>query len=276
MSTGIFYFFQLIYRAGISLKAIFLGYIVIPIAFIAVALIQPRKPFISDDTNSSTESGSKEYYHLSSKPLRAQLKSPLFWGIVAWNAISCVATYYYLSTINSQVYELFGSQEVANHASEVISFMFMTCPIFAVLISGWVLNRYGTWLTLCIIAMQYFVCGITILFASNTLMYFSFFAFVITRASFIAATAHVANIMFGNNFSTLIGIIWTTGGVATLSNQFWVYLTFSFFESNYLIPDIFMTTICVVSTLLLAYFVKSNLSTKPGELALNSVQMENM
>jgi hypothetical protein len=47
-STGVFLLFQLLYNAGISLRGLFLLYIIVPASFLIVAFLQPKKPIVSE------------------------------------------------------------------------------------------------------------------------------------------------------------------------------------------------------------------------------------
>jgi hypothetical protein len=100
--------------------------------------------------------------------------------------------------------------------------------------------------------------------------------FVVCRASFIGISAHYTNLMFGDNFSTLMGLVWTSawfrnhlprllrltslfyfavGGSAVLSNYFWSAIALGPMQGNFLTINIIMTAVAVIPTLILAFLV---------------------
>jgi hypothetical protein len=119
-STGVFFFFTLIYKTGISLRALFLGYTAVPLAYVAVILLQPKKPILAVKMENRGE-----YYPISRQPLRVQAKSLAYWLLVAWNCICCITTYFYLGNMHEQLLWLFGDEEAATAGTQLFSLFFM-------------------------------------------------------------------------------------------------------------------------------------------------------
>lgn len=262
-STGVFYFFRRLHSAGFSLRTLFISYCAIPIAHFGVVLLQPKRPVINEKTSEH-----REFYPISLQPLRKQALSPQFIAVLVWNGLMGVTTYFYLSTLSSQLIWLFGSQEAADRGTEIFSFLFMICPFVAVPLTGWIIDAFGTWPSLVFVAFQALLYGVLSLTRVWWMQYLAWGAFVVTRASFIGVSTHWVNQMFGENFSTLIGFVWTIGGVCNFSNQLWVYIALNHLHSNFLGINIVMTAIAVISTLGAAILVRSSLGKRGNELPL--------
>lgn len=263
-STGVFYFFRRLHRAGISLRALFLSYCAIPVAHLVVVLLQPKRVVINEKTDKSTE-----FYPVSLQPLRKQATSLQYVTVMIWNCVMGVTTYFYLSSLNSQLIWLFGSQELADRGTEVFSFLFMICPFVAVPFTGWIIDAFGTWPSLLFVALQCLIYGGLASVRIWWVQYLVWGTFVVTRASFIGVSAHWVNQMFGENFSSLVGFMWTIGGVANFSNQLWIYIAITVFKSNFLVMNLIMTTIAVSSTLVAAFIVYRSLGERGDAVPLS-------
>lgn len=79
--------------------------------------------------------------------------------------------------------------------------------------------------------------------------------FVICRCSFIGVSAHYVNLMFGDNFSSLMGFVWTIGGFSTLSNYLFTWIVLVPLDKNFGFMMVAMTLVAVASTLFLAFMV---------------------
>lgn len=262
-STGVFYFFRRLHSAGFSLRTLFISYCAIPVAHFFVVLLQPKRPVINEKTSEN-----KEFYPVSLLPLRKQALSPQFIAVLIWNGLMGVTTYFYLSTLSSQLIWLFGSQEAADRGTEIFSFLFMICPFVAVPFTGWIIDAFGTWPSLLFVALQALTYGALSCVRVWWLQYIAWGAFVVTRASFIGVSTHWVNQMFGENFSTLIGFVWTIGGVCNFSNQLWVYIAINHLRSNFLGINIIMTIIAVSSTIAAALLVRGSLGERGNEMPL--------
>lgn len=119
-STGVFFFFNLIYQAGVTLRALFLGYTFVPLAYIAVIFLMPKKPILAIKMENKGE-----YYAISRQPLRVQAKSLAYWLVVVWNCICCITTYFYLGNMHEQLVWLFGDEAAAKSGTQLFSLFFM-------------------------------------------------------------------------------------------------------------------------------------------------------
>jgi len=259
-STGVFYFFRLLHQAGFSLRTLFLSYCTVPIAHLVVVVLQPARVVINEKADEATE-----FYPVSLQPLRKQATSVQYIAALLWNAIMGMTTYFYLSTLNGQLVWLFGSQHLADRGTEVFSFLFMICPFVAVPLTGWIIDKFGTWPSLIFVALQCLVYGTLASVRVWWLQYITWGTFVVTRASFISVSAHWVNQMFSENFSTLVGMMWTVGGIANFSTYLWAYIAINVFKSNYLIMNILMTALAVTSTLAAALVVYKSLGRRGGD-----------
>jgi len=52
-----------------------------------------------------------------------------------------------------------------------------------------------------------------------------------------------------------MGFVWTLGGVGSLTNYLWSWMTLTLMNENFLIMNIIMTSLAVISTLVLAGLV---------------------
>jgi MFS family permease len=262
-STGVFFFFRRIHAAGISLRTLFLAYTSVPILHLLVVAFQPSKVVLNEKTEKCAE-----FYPVSLQPLRKQALSTQYISVVLWNAAMGVTTYFYLSSLHDQLIWLFGSAEMANKGTEIFSFLFMIFPFLAVPFTGWIIDAFGTWPSLLCVAAQCLTYGLLACVRVWWLQYITWAMFVVTRASFIGVSAHWVNQMFGENFSTLVGMMWTVGGLCNFSNYLWNYIVITVFKSNFLIMNLIMTAISVSSTLAAAYIVKKSLGNRGDDLPL--------
>lgn len=99
------------------------------------------------------------------------------------------------------------------------------------------------------------IYGFFSLIPSWPAQYLVWFMFVICRCSFIGVSAHYVNLMFGDNFSSLMGFVWTIGGFSTLSNYLFTWIVLVPLQKNFGFMMIMMTIVAVSSTLVLAFFV---------------------
>lgn len=258
-STGVFFFFKLFHSIGVSIRTLFLSYSAIPLLHLIVVYMQPQKPVKSEQYEN--EPG-KEYYPISSLTLGKQLKSFVFWSIVFWNCVVCVTSYFYISTLNNQMIWLFGDLQRAQRGSEIFSLMFIIFPFAAVPLTGWILNRFGTWPSLIFVNAQFLLFAVFCCIPVWGLQYVTFALFVVWRASYIAVSAHLVNLMFGENFSTLIGVVWTIGGLSSLSNHLWVYIALKVLEGKFLMMNLIINGIAFTCTSGLALLVFKQLSTQ--------------
>jgi MFS family permease len=262
-STGVFYFFRRLHKAGISLRSLFLAYCAVPIVHLVVVVLQPKRAVLNEKTEKCNE-----FYPISLQPLRKQALSMQYIAVLLWNAIMGVTTYFYLSSVNSQLIWLFGSQEIADRGTEIFSFLFMICPFVAVPFTGWIIDAFGTWPSLLFVALQALVYGGLASVKIWWVQYFVWGTFVVTRASFIGVSTHWVNQMFGENFSSLVGLMWTVGGCANFTNQLWVYIAIHHLKSNFLIMNLIMTTLAVTSTLAAALVVYRSLGKRGDHVPL--------
>jgi hypothetical protein len=94
------------------------------------------QPVLTNYPQQKEEHGG-EYYKISREPLRVQIRSLPYICIIIWNAICCVTTYFYLSTMHSQLIWLFGSEEAATSGTQIFSLLFMIFPFLSVPLTGW-------------------------------------------------------------------------------------------------------------------------------------------
>src|SRR5690606_38234979 len=124
-----------------------------------------------------------------------------------------------------------------------------------------------------LVAFQFLFYGVISVIPIWSIQYFAFGMFVICRASYIATGAHLVNLMFGENFSTLIGIVWTVGGLSALSNHLWVYITLDVLRGNFFIMNVILMSLAVSGSLILAFIVYREL---PKNDKVNHIPLENM
>jgi len=180
-SAIVFLIFQYLYYSfGISLKNLFIGYSVLPFLHLIFAwVVQPERIYLPPDSNFTAKFSFRGYF----KQMFSLLTSLKFWLFVIWGSVGLTSSYFYMSTLHSQLLWRFDDKNFADSATVWFSTLLFFAGLFSVPITGWIYKKSLT-LGFFVITISNITYIILSLIQVATLQYFTFVLFIFSRTAF--------------------------------------------------------------------------------------------
>jgi hypothetical protein len=222
-------------HSGASLQTLFLALMSLPLAYCVFGgLVQPAKQTFLASTGDA-----REFFAVRAvRSAKEQMLTLEFSVFLVWACVGSACVYSFVATVREQLLAAAPADAsvaaTASHvafvteAMRVFDWILPFVALVAVPFFGALLDKTGTLAgvavaTILLIAYQVALLRVAAgddgAGASNgTLPYVVFVVFTIARALLFSLYGHIANLMFGANFVTLLGVLLPAAGAAVLAD----------------------------------------------------------
>jgi len=220
-------------------------------------VVQPERIYLPPDSNFTAKFSFRGYF----KQMFSLLTSLKFWLFVIWGSVGLTSSYFYMSTLHSQLLWRFDDKNFADSATVWFSTLLFFAGLFSVPITGWIYKKSLT-LGFFVITISNITYIILSLIQVATLQYFTFVLFIFSRTAFFGMWSHYTNIYYTNTQASAVGVVATIAGITNFSNYFWNYLVIHFFGNSFFYMSISMGLVFYVVSFILTCVVFFSMENK--------------
>jgi len=241
-SAAIMFLFQLLYvYLDISMPILFWGFAVVSASLVLAAffIFVPRK---SDS----------EAQALLTKPPYQQdsifkmVKSGPFWFIVLWGCLYVLTKYFYMTTVEKQLFWLTNNPSQVNIGAFVFSILLPCSAIFTP-VTSFILDNFGAHIAILIMALISLVTAVCSIIRIYELQYVTMTCMVFNRFFFFATAPYLMGKLFGpTGPATLYGIVSFSAACVNYSNYLWDYLVINYLGGGFLVINLAQNLLCSV------------------------------
>lgn len=194
-----------------------------------------------------------ESFNFHFRTFGSLFRAPPVYLLFAWSLVVVSTTYFYVVTVEHQLYWLLGDRVLAAEGARIYSILFMFVPV-GVLATGWLTQRFGTSAGFTFLSALFLLHSVLCFVPVYGVQFVNFVAFLVARASLFSLMGHYCNLMFGPYFSRVFGLSLMVGGLFTFSNIGWNYVALVVLDGNFLPVLVPMQVLEVSLTVLLAVY----------------------
>jgi MFS family permease len=266
-SSGLmFLFWVLNHFFHLSLRTMFLYYLVLPAALLLSTfwLFPPHsspEKLQTDEyaqINPSTPLMQPTQWFKAHSSLRNIITSPPFILVVVWSMLYVTTKYFYMGNMYSEILWITSNDKLqARTAQFVFSIIVPLSALFAPLTS-YLMDTHPPEVTVILMAITSLICAAAINIKLYYLQYATMTFIVFNRFAFFAIAPFLLTKMYGSEKgpTVLYGIDAFLASCFNYSNYLWTFLSVSVMNGSFFVLNLILNLLCAITGVLLALAIR--------------------